>query len=115
MNLSNINFTAYREKLRSLLKSSTRKRELFAPRPVRDWFIALVVAVCITLAFGAYSTYLFIEVSTGRGIQIEAGASDDSSRLSREELREAIEFLEARAQAYENLRNNPPRQLDPSL
>lgn len=75
--------------------------------PVRDWYIGIVVTVCLGTAGAAYASDLFFtELRTGGAGMEETVTGSD--RYDRTEVERALEVYRTRAEEFDALRGDAP-------
>lgn len=85
-------------------------------KPVaRDWILLLIMAPLVLALFLLVSGQLFWTTFFGESTKGDVDNTSKSIVVQRMQLEEVLERFESKKNKFEELKNNPPQVVDPSL
>ena len=91
------------------------KREQSLTNVKRDWGIMMSVFLLFVVASLIFSVYLFSQISRGEIFVVQFNNTEGVETIDKNLLQETISFFDNKEERFNELRDNTPSFVDPSL
>lgn len=110
--MANLNFKKITQKISNARGKDKLKIEI---SPYRDWGIFLAIFFILLIVIAIASAYLFIQIKNEEIFTKERALEEEIEMLDIKALKSTIEFFDVRDENFNNILEQKPDIIDPSL